>query len=80
MQLYTERLEAKDPVRVVTLPAASGEGQDMLWMPAQRRWTGEPDAPVRPVASWWPTVVPPAPRGPTTADEWQNERDAYFAP
>ena len=71
--------EAKDPVRMVTLPAANGEGPDRLWMPAQRRWTGESDAPVRPVASWWPAVVPPAPRGPTTAAEWQKERDAYFA-
>lgn len=71
--------EAKDPVRVVTVPHPSGDGTELLWMPAQRRWTGEPDAPLRPVTSWWPFVVPPAPRGPATAEEWQQERDEYNA-
>ncbi|WP_146238796.1 DUF4238 domain-containing protein [Arthrobacter livingstonensis] len=55
---------AKDPVRMVTLPPAEGNGHEVLWTTAQRRWTGEHDAPVRPVSAWWPAAVPPPPQGP----------------
>jgi hypothetical protein len=59
----------KDPARFVTMPPANGDGPELLWIPSQRRWHSERDAPVRPVASWWPAVVPPAPREPATATE-----------
>lgn len=46
--------DPKPPARLVTLEASKSEAGEILWMPSQCRWSGEPDAPVRPVASWWP--------------------------
>lgn len=71
--------DLKDPTRLVNVPPADGEGPELVWMPSQRRWHGDRDAPVRAVASWWPAVVPPGPRGPATVTEWQKERDSYLA-
>ncbi|WP_138418738.1 DUF4238 domain-containing protein [Sinomonas gamaensis] len=62
--------DLKEPARIVNVPPANGEGAELVWMPAQRRWHGEPDAPIRPVKSWWPVVVPPAPRPPAG---WRTE-------
>jgi hypothetical protein len=76
-KLYIPAL--KDPTRLVTVPLADGEGPELVWMPSQRRWHDDRDAPVRAVASWWLAVVPSAPRGPATASEWQKERDGYLA-
>ena len=59
---------SKDPVRMVTLSPAEGDGDEVLWTTAQRRWTGEHDAPFRPVSSWWPAVVPPPRQGPAKSD------------
>jgi len=52
----------KDPVRMVNMPPSDGSGPELLWMPAQKRWTGEQGAPFRPVASWWPPAVPLPPQ------------------
>ena len=67
----------RDPVGILTIPPANGEGSELLWMPSQNRWHQHKDAPRRPVKSWWPDVLPLPPRGPATNAEWQTERDAY---
>lgn len=62
--------DSKDPLRIVNMSPRDGQGRYLVWMPAQRRWTGHTEAPVRPLVSWWPTVVPPAPRPPSASAEW----------
>jgi hypothetical protein len=66
--------EAGDPMEMVKY---QGRGQDELlrWR-VLRRWTLEPRAPVRPVRSWWPTFVPPAPP-PPTRDRLAAEKRAW---
>ncbi|KRE52946.1 hypothetical protein ASG92_25085 [Arthrobacter sp. Soil736] len=71
--------DSKDPAQIVNVASRAGQDQELVWMPAQRRWTGHSDAPVRAVASWWPAAVPPAPRPPSQGADWQRERDAYYA-
>ena len=75
-KLYIPNL--KDPVRLVTVPPEQDDGSELVWTLSQRRWHDDRNAPVRAVASWWPAVVPPAPRGPATAAEWQKERESYM--
>lgn len=67
----------KDPVGMLAIPPADGVGQEIIWMPSQNRWHKDRGAPMRPVKSWWPDVLPMPPRGPATNAEWQAERDAY---
>ncbi len=68
----------EEPIRIVSVPVPSGEG-DFIWTPIQRRWHGCSNAPIRPVASWWPHTVPPPPPIPRTREEWNRERIAYFS-
>jgi hypothetical protein len=60
----------KDPIHIE-------EVGDLVSTIIQRRWHGHSNAPNRAVASWWPAVVPPAPRPPATQEDWDRERAAY---
>jgi hypothetical protein len=68
----------EEPIRIVSIQEMSGDG-DFVWTPIQRRWHGYSNAPNRPVASWWPRVVPLPPPIPRTREEWDRERNAYFS-
>jgi hypothetical protein len=54
--------ERKDPSKLYT---HGDKGEFLRWR-SMRRWSDERDAPVRPVASWWPAVVPAPPRPPSS--------------
>lgn len=49
-----------DPLRVETLRNSQGEESDVLRVSQPKRWENTADAPVRPVARWWPPAVPSA--------------------
>lgn len=48
--------------------------EELVRFRALTRWSDERDAPRRPVGSWWPRVVPPAPPPPRSRDEHRDER------
>ena len=50
------------------------QGKDLIRWRMLRRWSDERDAPIRPVASWWPQIVPPPPAQPRTREDWAEER------
>jgi hypothetical protein len=68
---------AKEPTQLIK--AGKNGNQELLRWRVIRRWSDERGAPVRPVKSWWPTVVPPAPRGPTTRAEEDAEYKRWMS-
>ena len=64
--------EAKEPMQMQNY--VSPDGLELIRWRTVRRWTDEAHAPIRPVASWWPAAVPPAPTGPLTKAEWDEEK------
>lgn len=68
--------DEKAPVRLRKV--RTGDGRSFLQTIPMRRWSGERDAPQRPVSFWWPPVLPPAPTVPSTAEEWEAERLRYY--
>lgn len=68
---------SKDPTQMIR--AGKNGDQELLRWRVVRRWSDERDAPVRPVKSWWPPVVPPAPSGPQTREQWAEERRSWDA-
>lgn len=68
---------SKDPTQFQY--AGKNGNQELVRWRVLRRWSDERDAPIRPVKAWWPAIVPPAPSGPRTPDEWAEERRRYDA-
>lgn len=68
--------DEKAPVRLRKV--RTGDGRSFLQTIQIRRWSGERDAPQRPVSFWWPPVLPPAPTVPSTAEELDAERLRYY--
>lgn len=56
------------PVRMENLGAIDSNGSELLKLSRPRRWQGEAQAPVRPVARWWPLRVP-RPHFPTPEEQ-----------
>lgn len=57
--------EVKEPVEMVNHRGPNNT--ELLQWKVVRRWSGEVDAPVQPVKSWWPAIVPQGPPPPTAA-------------
>ncbi|WP_412161707.1 DUF4238 domain-containing protein [Curtobacterium flaccumfaciens] len=73
-RLYVPDLKAPMRMRNVRL-----DGRSLLQATPQHRWSGERDAPQRPVSFWWPATLPPAPLPPRTPEAWTAERRRYDA-
>ncbi|WP_248703901.1 DUF4238 domain-containing protein [Curtobacterium sp. MWU13-2055] len=68
--------DIKPPMRVRTI--RTSDGQTFRHATPLRRWSEELDAPRRPVAFWWPSVLPAAPAPPSTSEQWETERRLYY--
>lgn len=55
------------------------DGSEIIRWRVVRRWSNEHGAPFRPVAGWWPPVLPAPPPGPRTQKEWDDERREWNA-
>lgn len=74
-----QRLFVPDLKAPMRLRNVQHDGRTLLQATPQFRWSGERDAPQRPVSFWWPTTLPPAPLPPETPAEWAAERRHYNA-
>jgi hypothetical protein len=72
-RLYVPELKPPFQLRNVRSP----DGRPFLLTLPLRRWSGELDAPQRPVSFWWPPTLPPAPPAPSTPEEWAAEQLRY---
>jgi len=69
--------DSKEPTQLQN--AGKNGNQELVRWRVMRRWSDEHDAPQRPVRSWWPPIVPPAPSPPRTREEWADERRRWDA-
>jgi len=74
-----ERLYVPDLKPPMRLRNVRSEGRPVLQATPQYRWSGERDAPQRPVSFWWPATLPPPPPVPRAPEEWAAERQRYDA-
>jgi hypothetical protein len=64
--------QSKDPADFKTV-GKTESGGELVRSRIVRRWNDELGAPVRPVPSWWPSVVPLPVGRPQTREEWEEE-------
>lgn len=64
---------SKDPTQFQH--AGKNENRELVRWRVLRRWSDEPDAPIRPVKSWWPSVIPP-PQPSLSREEERRRWDA----
>ena len=64
--------ESKEPTQFQNL-GTDENGGELVRSRIIRRWSDEAAAPVRPVASWWPPIIPAAPRPPRSNEDWEEE-------